>query len=396
MGKSLSIFILTAILTLSVEAFGDKVDDLARRVEELEKQQEEMMVRSGENQSRVNSFLRDQLTIGGFFEPAYTFISGPNTGTQAISTSNILGLNINSEYDNNTRFVTQFITGLSFSLLNPHNDPRASTLGLPAQREWKTPAFGAIVAQGYIEFKLSDHTLLQGGMGYVPFGFAYQQRELVLFIRRGGPQLLRTSSLLLPLWSGLHLEGTYKAGRNHYGYNIYTTGFVSAGPGLGARAWWTSAEDKLTLGLSTQIGKLSPLSLAPGVPGGSFQTYGADVRYKIHKFAVVTEFAQQMNEGDDPWSAYVEPSYAFYGEEWLAYAHADYSKSPLNMTGSGTTALSDPYEKWEYGVGINWLPTSYTRVRLGYVMHDYTGDRAVITGQNRDYWGFDLSAGVAF
>ena len=88
-------------------------------------------------------------------------------------------------------------------LQNEHNDPRAASLHLPSRREFGPYAYGSILTQGYLEYDLTDSVHAQTGMGYVPFGVAFQQREPVLFIRRGGPQVLRMTNLVSPLWSGV-------------------------------------------------------------------------------------------------------------------------------------------------------------------------------------------------
>ena len=82
-------------------------------------------------------------------------------------------------------------------------------------------------------------------------------------------------------------------------------------------------------------------------------------------------------------------------QTWILYAFADYLDHPNNLTNL-TATLPDPYRKWELGGGVNWLPTSFTRYRLGFTVAEYVGDTAVIAASDRDYWSLDLSAGVAF
>lgn len=53
-----------------------KLDELLKRVDQLEKHQESLLLNQVEPRPSVSSFLKDNLTIGGFFEPVYTIISG--------------------------------------------------------------------------------------------------------------------------------------------------------------------------------------------------------------------------------------------------------------------------------------------------------------------------------
>src|SRR5690606_14596546 len=106
--------------------------------------------------------------------------------------------------------VSQFITGLTTPLTNPHNDPRAPSIApnLDEKRDYHSIFIGALVAQGYAEYILNPRLRIQAGLGYVPFGYYAQLREPVLFERRGGPQTIRTDNLFSPLWMGVNLVGS--------------------------------------------------------------------------------------------------------------------------------------------------------------------------------------------
>jgi hypothetical protein len=124
---------------------------------------------------------------------------------------------------------------------------------------------------------------------------------------------------------------------------------------------------------------------------------GADARFDFHPFQIRTEFAELISkEVENSWSAYVEPGFWIYDEEVLWYVFGDYFFGANNETGFGAVKLPDPILKWEYGTGLNWLPTSFTRLRLGFTYYDYVGNQSVKQGQNRDFFGVDISAGVAF
>jgi hypothetical protein len=275
--------------------------------------------------------------------------------------------------------------------LNEDNDPRAPSVGLPKNRHHETYTALSVLTQGYLEYNFSKGFNLQGGLGYVPFGYSQQLREPVIYVRRSGPQLVREgANLVSPLWSGFHLYGSKSIGKKEIGYNVYTftpsrkAHFV----GLGARSWISAFDEKFTGGVSAQIGRNED---------ETFKTLGADARFYFHSFQLRTEFAELISKEDEnTWSMYVEPGFWVYQEEVLFYVFGDYLFGANNETGFGSTTLADPIQKWEYGAGLNWLPTSFTRLRLGFTFNDYVGYHQNPAGQNRDYFGLDISAGIAF
>lgn len=371
---------------------------LNKRVEELEKQQSDALFQAEERENKVNSFLRTNLTVGGFFEPAFIILDGEDTHLQASNTSNLLGVNFAADFTSHLKFVSQFITGLTYPLNNLHNDPNAPLIGLPQTREFKGVDFGSVLTQGYVHYYFDEHYSIMGGIGYVPFGYYAQQREPVLFIRRRGPQILRTPNLIAPFFNGFNLQSRFEKGARSWGFNVYSFNRHEdvKRPGLGERIWWRTPDEAFTAGLSLQTSKFG--SEIENVVGGDF-------RVVLNHFIFTTEYARHIAEGADTWSYFVEPSLFVYKEDILAYVFIDYANNPANTTGLGTnplkkpdptkTELSDPIKVVEYGAGINWIPTSYTRFRIGFTYHNYSEDSKVAI-QERDYYSLDLSAGVAF
>lgn len=381
------IAILLTLSSLNIWAQSEeKLKELTRRIEELENQQQELFLQVQPEGNQVNSFLKDNLAFGGFFEAGINVIDGEDTKFQMLNTSNLLGINLAAEYNGRLRFVAQTLTGLTFPLVNPHNNPAAT----PDERQHNTLVFGSIVSQGYLEYLISNNMRIQAGLGYVPFGYASQQRELVLFIRRGGPQIIRTNNqIIAPLWNGIHLSGDYSIDGSDYGYNLYTTSPIDPSTnqtlGVGGRLWWSSMNNNVTAGVSAQAGKYK---------SATDEVIGTDLQIRNEKFLLTTEYAQHVTSGEDPWSIYLEPGVMFFDDQWLFYVFGDYAQNPLNTIGA--TKIPDDYSKWEYGTGVNWLPTSFTRLRMGFTYHDYVRSNARISGQERDYYSFDLSVGVAF
>jgi len=397
-------FLLGAILgfvAFCPEANADRWSSLNDRVAALEasqqalvKKQEEMVQPPTEELGPVHSFFNDELFIGGFFEPGYEIIVGPNTSLQSAEVESLLGLNISATFSDQLHFSSQFLSGLNIHLSHERYDPLTSSIGFSNQRIMSGYVYGALIAQGYLEYRMSDHFLIQGGMGYVPFGYAYQQREPVLFERRGGPQMIRTSPLVSPLWAGFNLQGNYTlpSTAGAWGYNFYSYSPVENPqfPGLGARLWWASQNENLKLGTSTQIGKLGVITS---------EALGGDLEFKMKPFVLTSEYVHTfVHSNDDPWSVYIEPSLMIVREIVLVYVFADYADNPLNQPifGAARPGMIEPYMKWEYGAGVNWLPTSYVRLRLGLTYNDYVGSNSRLNGQDRNYIGTDFSAGVTF
>lgn len=270
-------------------------------------------------------------------------------------------------------------------LENQHNDPNAGNVNLPARREYNEYTTFSLVSQGYVEYTFNRKFILQGGIGYVPFGYALQLREPVLYVRRGGPQLVRNPNTVSIFWSGLHLYGSDYIGKNEVGYDLYTFTPVrdSKFAGVGGRLRFTDQTSTFHSGVSAQIAEND---------NETFKTLGADVRIDMYPFQIRSEFLDKLTHGEDSWSAYLEPGIFVFEEEVLLYAFGDYLYGAANETGSGRNAQSDPIQVWEYGFGFNWLPTSLIRIRLGFTQHDYVGNN----GNNRDYFSTDTSVGVAF
>ena len=371
------------------------VKSVEQRLLELEQEQKAMEKWYSDfylqSQGRVSPFLGEKIALGGFFETGVTDLYGVDTKTQLSANSNTLGINIAADFTDNVRFVSQFLTALGFTIDNPNNNPNAT----PSRRAFHSIAIGSTVAQGYVEFSYSEIFNIQSGLGYAPYGHAYQLREPVLFIRRTGPQMINstdidTVGIANPLWSGLHIYGLALMPHGRSGYDVYTfTPFSNAQAlGVGGRLWWEDLEH-ITFGISTQSGEET---------NNSYFSYGTDLNLKYDRVGMTVEYAHNKISGDNPAaeSYYAEPYYTFYNGEFLIYLAADYINLPQHTVASGFTRISDAYKKWELGGGINWLPLPNTRFRLGYLKHDYVGATAVINGQDRDCDTIDFSTGIAF
>jgi hypothetical protein len=205
---ALFIFLLTALASAAPASALPKVD--AAKIDRLEKEidalrsellemkstQEDFLLDTSESAGAARSFLSDRLTFGGFFETGLTSVWGPDTMSQTAPASNAVGLNVSATFSRDLKFVGQLLSSLGIALVNADNDADAPTLGLPSSRQFTGFSTVTLPAQAYVEYAPGNTFYIQGGLGYVPFGYALQQRELVLFVRRAGPQLMRMQDLV--------------------------------------------------------------------------------------------------------------------------------------------------------------------------------------------------------
>lgn len=367
--------------------------ELKQRINSLETRLQDLETRDFLGKGQVKPFLGDTIYIGGFFETGIHFLTGEDTDNQASADNHIMGINLSAQLESRYSFNAQLLAISAVPLLNPNNDSRGERLGLPKTREYGGAFSRTALPQAYFEYSKSNSANIELGIGYTPFGIAMQERELVLFRRRGGPQLLNSSggdvvTIAYPIWAGIHVHGRLPENKQ-FGYNVYTLtpGSDTSTLGAGARLWRQGENNNNRMGLSFQTANRS---------GVVYQAFGADMEIRKGKFGLVAEAATNQDESrKDPWSFYLEPFYTFKEDTRLVYLAIDYMDNPLGET-SGASRLEDPFRKWIYGVGINLLPQAYVRLRAGLSFHDYVGEEVEGDEYERDYQSLDISAGIAF
>ena len=395
----MKLFFLVLFSALSVFAApetksggANSVDDLEQRINDLEQRQKEMNEWYSNfyllGKGRVAPTLGTALTLGGFFETAVTHIYGPDTETQTSGNSHTLGLNFSAQYDEKTKFVAQTLTRLVIPLKNLNNNPDLT----PPQRTFGGVFFFSIVAQGYLEHRFSDYFIVQTGLGYIPFGITYQQREPELFRLRSGSQMIAyddgdTVGISTPLWMGVHVYGLIPANES-LGYNVYTFTPVSKQNtlGVGGRLWYKVSE-KAKVGTSVQSGQQNK---------GSYFSHGFDLDLHYDKYGLITEYGYGNYSGNylDSEFYYFEPYVKFAKDEWLFFLNAEFVNTPERT--DIITRIPDPVKSWQYGGGFNWLPIPNARLRLTYLFHDYLAETDTLKGQERDYHTIDFSTAIAF
>ena len=390
-----------ALILLSVRGAQAADSDVEKRLSDVERKQDEIFKQVNSEQGKVTTFLNDRISLGGFSETALTGLWGPQTKTQFAETPTNFALNLAVDFNEEVRFVSQTLATVQFPLSNPDNDFDAPSVGLPNTRQFDLLTTSLSLPQAYIEIGTNPEFSLQVGRGYVPFGIAFQNRDLVLFRRRGGPQMINANNpgnivIAAATWSGAHLTGTVRLKEGQWGYDAYSLTPASNPSTMGGGArLWVDATSHLTLGASTQVFKRH---------GFTSTTVGADLKYKNGAMGMDAEWATDYTASGFGVSTsyYAEPYVTLFNEKFLIYLAADYLGNPEGetigpfSTGPASFTTPDPFQKWELGGGVNWLPYSFTRFRLGLLYNDYVGSTDDTGDSERNYFSLDVSAGVEF
>jgi hypothetical protein len=367
----------------------DDFENLKQRVEELEQSLSTLSSESAQKDRPIQSFFTQSLALGGFFENSLTGIWGKNTPTQVVADSHRLGINLGADWNPNLRLVSQYTLGFTYPLRNEHNNPLHGSSTLPTLRQYEAITYGALLSQAFVEYSHSDQLRLQAGMGYVPYGQAFQVREPVFFFKRKGPQLIRTSGVTRviiadPFWEGLNLLWQPNS---RWQMNLYTNTSLNHSGKLGGGTRIARVGDQYTLGVSYQTG---------GQADEYYQSFGADAKWEGRYLGIQAEYGRNSTPNGSPESFYVQPYILISEKRGIIFIEADYLKNPLGETILGSTAVDDPYIKWEHSVGFVYKFLAQVRGRFDFTWHDYVGDRARIIDQERDYYSVTLSSGVTF
>lgn len=374
---------------LSTIAFAETTE---QRLDRLEKTLAEMTAKTYSRQGSLQTYLAESLYLGGFFENSITSVWGPDTPSQLVADSHRLGLNIAADLHSRFRLVTQTSFGFSYAFRNEHNNPNHGSTLIPLQRGFEDVTFGSLLSQAFGEYDWSSKLKIQMGMGFTPFGRAYQVRDPVLFLKRRGPQIIRTSGvnrvvIADPFWKGFNIVGALDD-QQHYLFNFYTTSPLdhSGKLGGGGRFSW-NPESHVTIGASSQTGHQME---------ESYLSYGADVSWTGERWGLYAEWARLESDVGDNESYYAQVFLKTFEQSLVFFVDTDYLKNSLGQTTVGSAAVNDPYIKWEHTIGVNYYFYPNIKVRFDLIYHDYVGNRSVLSGQNRDYYSGSLSSGISF
>lgn len=352
----------------------------------------EMTSKTFARQGSTQAYLSESINFGGFFENSITSMWGTNTPSQTVADSTRLGLMLAADLHPGFRFVGQYSLGFSYAFRNEHNNPDHGSTLLPTTRSYEEVSFGSLLSQAFGEYEYNQAFKIQMGMGYTPFGKAYQVRDPVLFLKRRGPQFIRTSGINRifiadPFWKGIQILGAI--GEEHsFSYNLYTNTPLdhSGKMGAGSRVAFSTLKH-LTVGSSLQHGYQENFR---------YFTYGFDLSWIAETYGLTAEWAKNESEFANVESYYLQFFVKPFGDKILIFIDTDYIRNPLGQVTLGSAAINDPYIKWEHTLGLNYFFFPNVKVRFDFIIHDYIGDRSVLSGQNRDYYTGAISSGISF
>lgn len=370
--------LLAVVLLSGLPTHAASQKDMQEQLEKLESKVNKLELTSNPG-NPVSAFISERISFGGFFEHSISSVFSAAHTTKVAADSNIMGINIGAKLNEKFRFVSQSLFVLSFPLTNKHdNTLRAFS---------NTPALGALVAHAYGEYSANDKFRLQMGIGWVPFGIVLANREFPTLIKHGGP-MLSSGGLTMPfgVWNGLHALGEFSLDWGTLGYNLYSiTPTTDANMmGGGTRLWWASNGNHVRLGASSQILDRSTDTVF---------NLGTDLELKFGLVGLRTEYVQSIADGEDIRTVYFEPYVELAEGKFVIHGDVDYAKRPLHFSDAATFV---PFEKWELGGGVNWLPWRFVRARLLFLYHNYVGASAATGGNSNDFYSVEYSTGIEF
>lgn len=249
------------------------------------------------------------------------------------------------------------------------------------------------------EYKFNNFATLRAGKFVTPFGIINQEYFEPLLLQHDKPQALRGFAIFDDTSNGVQLYGTIPIKKHKIGYHAYGATFISdkGDLGGGGRFFWSLPNELLTLGVSNQTG---------GHDKRNFSAYGADIKFKWKNFTARNEFFYNIFEKEkDQWSFYTQPSLSFFKDKLVLFGQFDYLDDPIGFgrifdfdydRNVVTPGIFDLRKKYEYTVGINYLPFPFLRNRLEFTWNNYVGPTASLGGKNRDHFSLQGSATLSF
>lgn len=385
----LSLFFLNSLFA-EEQKEADELAELKLRIEGVGQLQDAMLKDSQTKQ--VKTFLSDRINLGGFITPSFSTIFGKDTETQTSFDDTHFDLLVSADIRDNLRAFANLLVEFESEFEN-QNAPWREFEGRETEFE---------LANAWVEYRFKDYLKLQSGRFITPFGIINRDYFSPLLLQHRKPQGLRflmgdNSFTLFELEStGLQISGDFAFANQKFGYNSYLSSVATNvnSVGGGGRLSWTLPGEIATLGVSDQTGKRADQR---------YNTVGADLLLKWKSFTVKNEFIKGFIDGaDDQTSFYVQPSYSLLSNKFVLFGQVDYLDDTLGVTtvdddqDEDTAAVADLIKKYEYTVGVNYLPWAILRARLEFTWNDYQGATATLGGENRDYFGVQASATVSF
>lgn len=363
-----------------------KAMDAAARAEEKADEATEIAVATAEVVEEGPMAVFDGVSLGGYGEVHYNNYDAKDSSRDKDDADlHRFVIFLNKDFSDNLRMVSEF--EIEHGGVESDGDP----LGGEVEME-----------QAYLEYDMSDHTQVRGGVFLVPAGILNETHEPPTFY---GVERNVVENIIIPStwWEvGAGMTHRWDSGFSadlavHTGLEIPDSGRIRSGR---QKASNVEAEDLATTVRLRYTG-MPGLELAGSVQfqkdanqeGGDMiedaQLYTAHAILNKGPFGLTALYAKWELDGDiedDPSGAddqdgwYITPS--FKPVDWLGL-YASYQE----VEGARS---QDQFEQWE--LGFNWWlhPSAVVKANYKDREHDNTDDRG------RDFDGFDLGVGWMF
>jgi hypothetical protein len=359
-----------------------KIEQIEGRLDEVEQHQVEELTRKGQ----LSAFHADKIKFGGFIDTLFNGRFGYSTPTEGAFDSEVV-LQVAADVTEKLRAVTATFVDFRTNFIDQHSPFRTNN-GVSVVVEPKI-LFG--------EYRFKDQLILKAGRFTAPFGIINQEFFSPQLLRHDLPQIVRGFTVFDTLPSGVQLYGTYPIRDSKVGYNAYAASLSSntTDVGGGGRLFYSSPNELLTVGVSSQTGERG---------SQLFSALGSDLKLNWRNFVLRTEYLWSfLDSSNDQNGFYVQPALKFFKDKLILFGQIDYLNDTLGIfqlvdhdRNPLTPSIADPFKKFEYTAGINYLPWPFLRNRLEFTWNNYVGSRRKLGSNSRDYFGIQASSTLSF
>lgn len=364
------------------DTYKGKIEQIEGRLEEVEQHQVEEITRKGQ----VSAFHSEKIKFGGFIDALFNGRFGYSTPTEGAFDSEVV-LQVAADVTEKLRAVTATFVDFRTNFINQHSPFRTNN-GVSVVVEPKI-LFG--------EYRFKDWLILKAGRFTAPFGIINQEFFSPQLLKHDLPQIVRGFTVFDTLPSGVQLYGTYPIKDSKIGYNAYAASLSSntTDVGGGGRLFYSLPNDLITVGVSSQSGERG---------SQLFSALGSDLKLNWRNFVLRSEYLWSfIDSSNDQNGFYVQPALKFLKDKLILFGQVDYLNDTLGIFQLSdhdrnplTPSIADPFKKFEYSLGLNYLPWPFLRNRLEFTWNNYIGSRRRLSGSNRDYFGIQASSTLSF
>ena len=229
----------------------------------------------------------------------------------------------------------------------------------------------------WANYQASPSLAIQLGRYVTPHGIINVEHFPPVLLETNQPQFLRpfSGNTIFPNFlNGIHLHGKLFLGENDndiLNYNMYSGVFVNGDPDdliSGGRLAYTFREAGIKVGINYSYGtrtagqsNLGHLSVVgkKSLTSNIYNMVGSDVLFDKGKLSWKNEIFNSFEHGEpDRLGFYTQPIWRF-NDQWAVFYRYDLLDSGSRIT-----------ESDEHVLGINYLPTSFLRLRAFYILKE--------------------------